>query len=343
MRINILTLFPEWFASPLDTALLGKAREAGLVEFDILNPRDRTEDRHHIVDDRPYGGGPGMVMMLEPLVKTLRELETERGGAGRIIMLAAAGKPLTQSLARELAREETLTLVCGRYEGIDARLMDILPVEQVSVGEAVLNGGEAAAMMLVEAATRLIPGFMGKEESGDDESFSAGLLEYPHFTRPEVFEDVPVPDVLRSGDHGRIAKWRREQSLRTTLRVRPDMLDGAPLTSDDMEYLRGNGGGRWTAPPWPQPPLCAGALSRFPWRSQNRRNLFDKPRRSRYSTVFSHIWTGEFHGCNALEGSADHSGNAGPPLDGRARRRLQPGSRRSVQPRPYGFRCAGSH
>ena len=137
MRINILTLFPEWFASPLDTALLGKAREAGLVEFDILNPRDRTEDRHHIVDDRPYGGGPGMVMMLEPLVKTLRELETERGGAGRIIMLAAAGKPLTQSLARELAREETLTLVCGRYEGIDARLMDILPVEQVSVGEAV--------------------------------------------------------------------------------------------------------------------------------------------------------------------------------------------------------------
>ena len=137
MRINILTLFPEWFASPLDTALLGKAREAGLVEFDILNPRDRSEDRHHIVDDRPYGGGPGMVMMLEPLVKTLRELETERGGAGRIIMLAAAGKPLTQSLARELAREETLTLVCGRYEGIDARLMDILPVEQVSVGEAV--------------------------------------------------------------------------------------------------------------------------------------------------------------------------------------------------------------
>lgn len=238
MRINILTLFPEWFASPLDTALLGKAREAGLVEFDILNPRDRTEDRHHIVDDRPYGGGPGMVMMLEPLVKTLRELETERGGAGRIIMLAAVGKPLTQSLARELAREETLTLVCGRYEGIDARLMDILPVEQVSVGEAVLNGGEAAAMMLVEAATRLIPGFMGKEESGDDESFSAGLLEYPHFTRPEVFEDVPVPDVLRSGDHGRIAKWRREQSLRTTLRVRPDMLDGAPLTSGDMEYLR---------------------------------------------------------------------------------------------------------
>lgn len=237
MRINILTLFPEWFASPLDAALLGKAREAGLVDFRLLNPRDRTEDRHHTVDDRPYGGGPGMVMMLDPLVKTLRELEND-GGAGRIIMLAAAGKPLTQSLARELAKEETLTLVCGRYEGIDARLMDILPVEQVSVGEAVLNGGEAAAMMLVEAATRLIPGFMGKEESGEDESFSAGLLEYPHFTRPEVFEDVSVPDILRSGDHARIAAWRRRQSLETTLRVRPDMLDEAPLDADDMAYLR---------------------------------------------------------------------------------------------------------
>ncbi|WP_300715718.1 tRNA (guanosine(37)-N1)-methyltransferase TrmD [uncultured Bilophila sp.] len=237
MRINIVTLFPEWFTSPLETALLGKAREAGLVDFRLLNPRDRAEDRHHIVDDRPYGGGPGMVMMLEPLVKTLRELQGQ-GGAGRIIMLAAAGKPLTQSLARELAREETLTLVCGRYEGIDARLMDILPVEQVSVGEAVLNGGEAAAMMLVEAGTRLIPGFMGKEESGDDESFSAGLLEYPHFTRPEVFEGVAVPEILRSGDHARIAAWRRQQSLRTTLRVRPDMLDATPLAGADMAYLR---------------------------------------------------------------------------------------------------------
>lgn len=238
MRINIVTLFPEWFASPLDTALLGRAREAGLVEFELLNPRDRTEDRHHIVDDRPYGGGPGMVMMLEPLVKTLRELEETHGGAGRIIMLAAAGKPLTQTLARELSKEKTLTLVCGRYEGIDARLMDVLPVEQVNVGEAVLNGGEAAAMMLVEAATRLIPGFMGKEESGDDESFSDGLLEHPHFTRPEVFENIEVPEILLSGDHARIAQWRREQSLATTLRVRPGMLDEAPLSQDDMAWLR---------------------------------------------------------------------------------------------------------
>ena len=237
MQINIVTLFPEWFSSPLETALLGRAREAGLVDFRLFNPRDLAEDRHSTVDDRPYGGGPGMVMMLDPIVKTLRSLESQ-GGAGRIIMLAAAGRPLTQSLARELAKEEKLTLLCGRYEGIDARLMDLLPVEQVSVGEAVLNGGEAAAMMLVEAATRLIPGFMGKEESGDDESFSAGLLEYPHFTRPEVFEERAVPDILRSGDHARIAAWRRQQSLETTLRVRPDMLDEAPLSPADMTYLR---------------------------------------------------------------------------------------------------------
>lgn len=237
MRINIVTLFPEWFASPLETALLGKAREAGLVDFHLLNPRDRTEDRHHLVDDRPYGGGPGMVMMVEPLAKTLRELQGQ-GAAGRMVMLAAAGRPLTQSLARELAKEETLTLVCGRYEGIDTRLADLFPVEQVSVGEAVLNGGEAAAMLLVEAATRLIPGFMGKEESGDDESFSAGLLEYPHFTRPENFEGLSVPEILRSGDHARIAAWRRAESLKTTLRVRPHMLDEAPLSMEDMGYLR---------------------------------------------------------------------------------------------------------
>lgn len=192
--------------SLLDTALFGKACEVGFVKFDILNPRDRMEDRHRIVDDRPYGGGPGVVMMLEPLIKTLWELGAERGGAGWIIMLATAGKSLAQSPACELMREETLMLVCGRYEGIDARLVNILPVEQISMDEAVLNGGEAVTMILVEATTRLTPGFMGKEGFGDDESLLVGLLGYPRFTRPEVFKDVPVPDVLRSGDHGRIVK-----------------------------------------------------------------------------------------------------------------------------------------
>lgn len=237
MHINIVTLFPEWFSSPLEAALLGRAKASGLVSFTLRNPRDLTTDRHRTVDDRPYGGSPGMVMMLEPLVATLRNLEREQG-CGRIVMLAAAGKPLTQELARELSREERLTLICGRYEGIDARLGELMPVEQVCVGEAVLNGGESAAMMLVEAATRLIPGFMGKEESGEDESFSTGLLEYPHFTRPDVFEYIPVPEVLLSGDHARIAAWRRERSLETTLRTRPEMLDTAHLTENDRQFLR---------------------------------------------------------------------------------------------------------
>lgn len=237
MHINIVTLFPEWFSSPLEAALLGRAKASGLVSFTLRNPRDLTTDRHRTVDDRPYGGSPGMVMMLEPLVATLRNLEREQG-CGRIVMLAAAGKPLTQELARELSREERLTLICGRYEGIDARLGELMPVEQVCVGEAVLNGGESAAMMLVEAATRLIPGFMGKEESGEDESFSTGLLEYPHFTRPDVFESIPVPEVLLSGDHARIAAWRRERSLETTLRTRPEMLDTAHLTENDRQFLR---------------------------------------------------------------------------------------------------------
>ncbi|MEG2139841.1 MAG: tRNA (guanosine(37)-N1)-methyltransferase TrmD [Bilophila sp.] len=236
MHITLVTLFPEWFDSPLETALLGRARASGLVDFQLLNPRDRATDRHQTVDDRPYGGGPGMVMLLDPLVKTLRELGPEH--AGRVLMLSASGKPLTQKLARELACEERITLICGRYEGIDARLSGFVPVEQVSVGEAVLNGGEAAAMLLIEAATRLIPGFMGKEASGDDESFSDGLLEYPHYTRPECFEDVSVPEILSSGDHGRIKNWRRQQSLLTTLRTRPEMLQEAPLTPEDMEFLR---------------------------------------------------------------------------------------------------------
>lgn len=237
LHITIITLFPEWFASPLDTALLGKARSCGLLTFQLLNPREETEDRHHTVDDKPYGGGPGMVMMVDPLVRTLRKLDASPGQRGRVIVLAAAGRPLTQQLARELSAEPALTLICGRYEGIDARLEACVPLEYVSVGDAVLNGGESAAMMLIEATTRLLPGFMGKEASGEEESFSAGLLEYPHYTRPEVYEGIPVPEVLRSGDHARIAAWRREQSLLTTLRNRPEMLQDAPLTPGDMGFV----------------------------------------------------------------------------------------------------------
>ena len=238
MHITIVTLFPEYFESPLSTALLGKAGTSGLVSFSMCNPRDFTADKHHSVDDRPYGGTPGMVMMLEPLSAALNKVG-EQGGTGRIIMLSASGRPLTQSLARELSEEERLTLICGRYEGIDARLNDLFPIEEVCVGEAVLNGGEAAAMLLIEAACRLIPGFMGKEASADDESFSCGVLEHPHYTRPEVYRDLPVPEVLLSGNHANILRWRRERSLEKTYRVRPELLESAPLSTEDRKFLRG--------------------------------------------------------------------------------------------------------
>ena len=232
-RFHIVTLFPEFFESPLSTALMGRAREAGIVDCSFHDPRQFSTDKHRHVDDRPYGGGPGMVMQGEPLARALRSIERP----GRMLFMAPGGRPLTQDMVRELAREDDLTIVCGRYEGIDARLLQLFPLEPVSVGDIVLNGGESAALSVLEAVSRLMPGFMGKEESGDDESFSHGLLEYPHYTRPENFEGLTVPDVLQSGDHERIANWRRQESVRATLRMRPEMLNEAPLYREDVQTL----------------------------------------------------------------------------------------------------------
>ncbi|SNR87331.1 tRNA (Guanine37-N(1)-) methyltransferase [Humidesulfovibrio mexicanus] len=235
MRFTILTLFPEFFQGPLTCAQMARAREAGIVDFALVNPRDFSTGRYCHVDDRPYGGGPGMVMQPEPLERALASVERP----GRKIVLAPSGRQLTQSLARELAREEALTLVCGRYEGIDERLIEAEGLEAIGVGEAVLNGGEAAALCLVEAVARLLPGFMGKEESGEDESFSHGLLEHPHYTRPEEYLGRAVPEVLRGGSHAAIARWRREASLARTLARRPEMLREAPLDGADINFLRG--------------------------------------------------------------------------------------------------------
>lgn len=232
-RFHLVTLFPEFFESPLSTALMGRAREAGIVECSLHDPRQFSTDKHRHVDDRPYGGGPGMVMQGEPLARALRSIERP----GRMLFMAPGGRPLTQDMVRDLAREEDLTIVCGRYEGIDARLLQLFPLEPVSVGDIVLNGGESAALSVLEAVARLMPGFMGKEESGDDESFSHGLLEYPHYTRPESLEGLPVPEVLQSGDHARIAQWRRQESVRATLRMRPEMLNEAPLYREDVQTL----------------------------------------------------------------------------------------------------------
>ena len=232
-RFHIVTLFPEFFESPLTTALMGRAREAGIVDCSFHDPRQFSTDKHRHVDDRPYGGGPGMVMQGEPLARALRSIERP----GRMLFMAPGGRPLTQDMVRELAREDNLTIVCGRYEGIDARLLQLFPLEPVSVGDIVLNGGESAALSVLEAVSRLMPGFMGKEESGDDESFSHGLLEYPHYTRPENLEGLTVPEVLQSGDHARIANWRRQESVRATLRMRPEMLNEAPLYREDVQTL----------------------------------------------------------------------------------------------------------
>ncbi len=233
MHFHIVSLFPEFFNSPLQMALMAKAQASGLLQIDVHNPREHGIGVHRAVDDRPYGGGPGMVFMLEPLMQTLRAIPK----TGRILVFSPTGKQFNQAMAKDLAKEESLTLVCGRYEGIDARLADILPIEYISMGDMVLNGGEVPALAVMEAVSRLIPGFMGKEASGTEESFSEGLLEYPHYTRPESFEGHNVPDVLRSGDHGHIATWRRQKSLALTLHQRPDILNEAELCQNDADYL----------------------------------------------------------------------------------------------------------
>ncbi len=213
---------------------MGKARENGVIHTHFHNPRAHSHNPHHTVDDRPYGGGPGMVMMPEPLAQCLRSIEKP----GRMLVMSPGGRPFTQALARELAQEKDITLICGRYEGLDERLFDVFPLEPVSMGDAVLNGGETAALAILEAVSRLVPGFMGKEASGEEESFSQGLLEYPHYTRPENFEGREVPDMLRSGNHARIHDWRRERSLEVTLRRRPDLFATATLTAADAAFVR---------------------------------------------------------------------------------------------------------
>lgn len=233
MHFNILTIFPEFFESPLSCGLMGKARLEKIYDYSLINPRDFAKDRRS-VDDRPYGGGPGMVMSLEPLVKALRSIALP----GRTLLLSPKGRPLKQSMVIELAREEHLTLICGRYEGIDSRLESIMPVELVSIGDFVLNGGEAAGLCLLESVTRLLPDFMGDSQSIEEESFGNGLLEYPHYTRPELFEGQAVPKILLSGDHAKVDKWRHEQSLQITLQNRPDLIENCCMLSADMQFLR---------------------------------------------------------------------------------------------------------
>ena len=223
MRIDVLTLFPEYFTGPLDASLLGKARAAGLLQVGVHDLRDWATDRHRTVDDVPYGGGAGMVLKPEPFFAAVESLYGSVESRPRTVVLTPRGAPLTQETVERLAAEPGMLILCGRYEGIDERVHAALATDEISIGDYVLAGGEAAACVLVEAVTRLLPGVMGNDASVAEESFSRGLLEYPQYTRPAEFRGMNVPDVLRSGDHAAVDRWRREEAEARTRRVRPDL------------------------------------------------------------------------------------------------------------------------
>jgi tRNA (guanine37-N1)-methyltransferase len=233
MRIDVFTIFPEYLAGPLGLALVGRARDAGLLDVRLHDPREWATDRHRSVDDTPFGGGPGMVMAPGPLFDAVEAVDPPRP----LLLLSASGRRFDQDVAAELATRGGCSLVCGRYEGVDQRVADHLCDGELSVGDYVLAGGEAAALVVIEAVARLVPGVMGNEASAGEESFAAGLLEYPQYTRPAVFRGHEVPEVLRGGDHGRIARWRRAEALARTLARRPDLLRGRELTTDERALL----------------------------------------------------------------------------------------------------------
>jgi len=221
MKIDVLTLFPAMFAGPLDESIVKRARDNGLVDLKIHNLRDWTHDRHKTVDDRPFGGGPGMLLKPEPLFEAVESLKREKT---RVILLSPAGRPFSQAIAHELAQAEDLLLVTGHYEGFDERIRAALADDELSIGDYVLTNGALPAMVVIDAVTRLLPGALGDDESSHDESFSDGLLEYPQYTRPAEFRGMKVPDVLVSGNHAEIEKWRREQAKTRTQERRPDLM-----------------------------------------------------------------------------------------------------------------------
>jgi tRNA (guanine37-N1)-methyltransferase len=223
VRIDVFTIFPGIFESPLRESLLGKAIQAGIVDVRVHDIRDFTTDKHRQVDDESYGGGPGMVMKPEPVFAAVESLGE---GPKRVILLSPAGRRLDQSLVRELAKEPWLVLISGRYEGVDERVVEGLPAEEISIGDYVLSGGEIPALVVLEAVTRLVPGVVGKEESLERESFEEGALDHPHYTRPNEFRGIGVPEVLLSGNHAEVERWRREAALEKTRRNRPDLLKG---------------------------------------------------------------------------------------------------------------------
>ncbi len=235
IRFHLLTLFPEFFTSVLSSTMLQKAQDRGAAAFVLHDIRDYAADKHRITDDYPYGGGPGMVMKPEPVVAALEDLGTGPQRPWRIL-LSPQGRLFTQERAAILAGHPEIALVCGRYEGIDERVRQFVD-EELSIGDVIVSGGEVAALVVIDAVSRLIPGALGCEASPEDESFSHDLLEFPHYTRPPEFRGLTVPEVLRSGDHAAIARWRRHEALRRTYERRPDLLERAVLSDEDRAFL----------------------------------------------------------------------------------------------------------
>ena len=236
MRIGVVTLFPEMFRALTEYGVTGRAVRNGLIEVSCVNPRDFAHDRHRTVDDRCYGGGPGMLMMVQPLRDAIHAAKAA-GEGGKVIYLSPQGRRLDQKLVQQLAREPRLILVAGRYEGIDERVIQTEIDLEVSVGDYVLSGGELPAMTLIDAVSRLVPGVLGKQESAEQDSFTDGLLDCPHYTRPEVLDGLTVPEVLLSGNHAAIRRWRMLQALGRTWKRRPDLIEGLALTGEQEELL----------------------------------------------------------------------------------------------------------
>jgi tRNA (guanine37-N1)-methyltransferase len=236
VQIDILTLFPEMFQGVFDSGVIGRAVEQGLVGISLHNFRDQAHDRHHTVDDYPYGGGAGMVLKPEPIFEAIEAIKGEADIP--VILLNPAGRLFTQKVAKEFARYSSMIIICGRYEGVDERVSQHLATDEISIGDYVLTGGEIAAMVLIDAVVRLLPGVLGSELSPREDSHVAGLLEYPQYTRPPSYRGWPVPEILLSGNHAQIAGWRREQSIRRTYERRPELLDKVELSSAEKRLVQ---------------------------------------------------------------------------------------------------------
>ncbi|MDP1569550.1 MAG: tRNA (guanosine(37)-N1)-methyltransferase TrmD [Vicinamibacterales bacterium] len=238
MKFDIVTIFPRMVEAGLAEGVVGRAKERGTLDVVVHNLRDFTSDKHHVVDDMPFGGGPGMVLKPEPMFRAVEAIRETRGAPGAVVMTSPAGRPFTQDEARRLAACGHVVLLCGRYEGVDERVREHLATDEISIGDYVVSGGELPALVIVDAVARLIPGVVGDGQSVEEDSFTRGLLDYPHYTRPADFRGLTVPEVLMSGHHGEIRRWRRLQALRRTLERRPDLLESVTLDDDERDMLR---------------------------------------------------------------------------------------------------------